>query len=177
MAATPEPARPWYRHFWPWVVFGLPAAAVVASFTTLYLAGPIPAMVVDDYGKIEAESQKDYARDVEAGVLGVTARLERTPSGGGELIVVRLDESVTGPRPEFLEVDLLHPTLERLDRHAVLRPGPDGDFRGTVEPLGGRYHVRLGDPGHTWRLTGDLSPGEPATTLVARTDAAADATP
>ena len=43
---------PWYRQFWPWFVMALPAAAVAASFVTLYLAGSEPAMVVDDYGQI-----------------------------------------------------------------------------------------------------------------------------
>jgi hypothetical protein len=31
-------ARPWYRQFWPWFLVVLPAASIVLSFVTLYLA-------------------------------------------------------------------------------------------------------------------------------------------
>jgi hypothetical protein len=30
--------RPWYRQFWPWFLIVLPAASVVLSFLTLYMA-------------------------------------------------------------------------------------------------------------------------------------------
>lgn len=30
--------KPWYKQFWPWFIFGLPAAVVIASFVTLYIA-------------------------------------------------------------------------------------------------------------------------------------------
>lgn len=38
---------PWYRQFWPWFVFGLPAVVVVASIATVYLAVSNPDPVVD----------------------------------------------------------------------------------------------------------------------------------
>jgi hypothetical protein len=31
-------ASPWYRQFWPWFLIVLPAASVVLSFITLYMA-------------------------------------------------------------------------------------------------------------------------------------------
>jgi hypothetical protein len=31
-------ASPWYRQFWPWFLVVLPAASVVLSFVTLYMA-------------------------------------------------------------------------------------------------------------------------------------------
>ena len=43
-----EPYKPWYRHFWVWVMLAPLIAAVIASFVTLYLAGPPPALVEDD---------------------------------------------------------------------------------------------------------------------------------
>lgn len=30
--------EPWYRQFWPWFIFGLPAVAVIACFITLAIA-------------------------------------------------------------------------------------------------------------------------------------------
>ena len=40
---------PWYKQFWPWFIIALPAAAVIASLFTFYLAVSRPDhMVVDD---------------------------------------------------------------------------------------------------------------------------------
>jgi len=39
---------PWYRQFWPWFIIALPAAAVIASFFTLWLAISNPDYVVVD---------------------------------------------------------------------------------------------------------------------------------
>lgn len=40
IASTQQPSAeaPWYRHFWPWFVFGLPFTVVVAGFVTLAIA-------------------------------------------------------------------------------------------------------------------------------------------
>jgi hypothetical protein len=46
---VPGEGLPWYRQFWPWFIIALPAAAVLASFYTLWLAISNPVqMVVDD---------------------------------------------------------------------------------------------------------------------------------
>jgi hypothetical protein len=46
---TPDSFVPWYRQFWPWFIIALPAAAVIASFFTLWLAVSNPDyLVVDD---------------------------------------------------------------------------------------------------------------------------------
>jgi hypothetical protein len=46
---TPDALVPWYRQFWPWFIIALPAAAVIASLFTLYLAVSNPDyLVVDD---------------------------------------------------------------------------------------------------------------------------------
>lgn len=39
---------PWYRQFWPWFIIALPAAAVIASFFTLWLAISRPDYIVID---------------------------------------------------------------------------------------------------------------------------------
>ena len=33
-----EDSEPWYRQFWPWFIFSLPAAVVVAGITTVVIA-------------------------------------------------------------------------------------------------------------------------------------------
>ena len=52
-----NPVTPWYRQFWPWFIIALPAAAVVASFVTLWLAISRPDYVVldeDDYQRLKS---------------------------------------------------------------------------------------------------------------------------
>jgi len=44
---------PWYRQFWPWFLIALPAAAVIASFITLYLAITHPVHLVIDEGSYQ----------------------------------------------------------------------------------------------------------------------------
>lgn len=34
---TPDD-KPWYRQFWPWFLLALPAAALIAGFSTLVIA-------------------------------------------------------------------------------------------------------------------------------------------
>jgi len=55
---VPAEDLPWYRQFWPWFIIALPAAAVIASFITLWLAISNPDhLVVDDseYRRLKSE--------------------------------------------------------------------------------------------------------------------------
>jgi hypothetical protein len=38
----------WYRQFWPWFIFGLPAVVVVASLATAYIAISHQDPVIDE---------------------------------------------------------------------------------------------------------------------------------
>jgi hypothetical protein len=38
----------WYRQFWPWFIFGLPAVVVVASLVTVYIAVSHQDPVIDE---------------------------------------------------------------------------------------------------------------------------------
>ena len=67
--------KPWYREPWPWVAIGIPAAAVIMGFTTLYLALANPDfLVVDDqkYDVIESELRAQLPSDSEPGALEAT---------------------------------------------------------------------------------------------------------
>lgn len=50
--------EPWYKQFWPWFIMGLPAIAVIASVTTLFIAINNPDYLVikkSEYKNISAE--------------------------------------------------------------------------------------------------------------------------
>jgi|GEM_PF-1745423 hypothetical protein len=44
-----NPEKKWYKQFWPWFIFGLPALVVIASFVTLYIAIIHRDEMVDDH--------------------------------------------------------------------------------------------------------------------------------
>jgi hypothetical protein len=48
---------PWYQQFWPWFIIALPAAAVIGSFFTLWLAVSNPDHLVvdkDEYQRLNS---------------------------------------------------------------------------------------------------------------------------
>ena len=59
-----EPGQPWWKFPHVWMVFGLPAVVVVASFITLYLAIKIPDPVVSSYGRAEQAEEIQPAEPV-----------------------------------------------------------------------------------------------------------------
>ncbi len=42
--------QPWFRQFWPWFIIALPAAAVIAGFTTLWIAIGAAPERIDNFG-------------------------------------------------------------------------------------------------------------------------------
>jgi hypothetical protein len=155
MAAVMD--KPWYRHYWVWIVLAPLIATVVASFVTLYLAGAPPALVVDDFGQIAMAIEQDQARDRRAAELRVAASV--VVDAGGE-VTVRL----AGAAPPRLALELVHPTLEALDRSVML--ARDGDaYRGRIERPDARLYLQLTDDAGEWRLTGELPRGTTAAEL------------
>ncbi len=54
---APEQLIPWYGQFWPWFIIALPAAAVIASFISLWLAISHPDQLVvseDEYKQLNS---------------------------------------------------------------------------------------------------------------------------
>jgi hypothetical protein len=147
------PAQPWYRQFWPWFIFSLPAASVVAGFTTLYLAGSAPAMVVDDYGRIAKTTaqrieRRDYARQ-----LGLSAALRFADSGELYIDLTRVRHE--SPWPAALTLQLVHPTQAERDQIVVLE-GSGGRYATSLVRPAGRYYLALTDHEGNWRLAGEL---------------------
>ena len=58
-----EEGQPWWKFAHVWMVFGLPAVVVVASFITLYLAIKVPDPVVNTYGQgVQSQDLKPEAQ-------------------------------------------------------------------------------------------------------------------
>jgi len=149
--------QPWYRHYWVWLLMIPPAAAVVGGFTTAWLAGGPPALVVDDYGEIGMATEQRRTRDWRAAELGLSAELALPAGDKGQPQVLQLELTMpgNGTPPDELQLELIHPTLAELDQSVVLSHN-GSMYTGQVEPISGRRYVQLGDAGNEWRLVGEL---------------------
>ena len=148
-------AKPWYRHFWVWFILTPVIGSVIAGFVTLYLAGAPPSLVVDDFGQIAMAVELDQQRDRRAVELGVAARLQFDAPSGDSARAVTV--SLSGAAPDSLRLELIHPTLEQMDRHVILKRRGNL-YAGTMQRADTRLYVMISDAAGNWRLTGVLEP-------------------
>jgi hypothetical protein len=158
--------RPWYRQFWPWFLFGLPAIAVVAGITTVIIATTsFDGLVVDDYYKEGLAINRDLDKDHMATRLGLNADL-RFDLAKGTVNVV-LDSAVPIPDQGRLDLTLIHPTRANADVHVPLRAGDrPGHYVAQFPPQAHaiRWDLLLSPEHGNWRLLGRYPGGETAHT-------------
>jgi hypothetical protein len=150
MHAPPGPAQPWYRERWPWVLFAIPAVAVVAGLVTLWLAvASDDGVIADDYYRRGLLINQQLDRVRRAGTMGLGAVLDVTAGGALRLRLVGQADGVAGPAQ--LRVRFAHATRAGLDRTAVLARAPDGGYGAAMAPLPpGRWLVTVETD--EWRL-------------------------
>lgn len=155
-----ESTGSWYRHFWPYIVFGLPLVSIIASLSTVYIAQRDPdAMVVDDYYKAGLAINNDLARDRNAASMGVQAELSMHD---GE-VHLRLRAARGEVLDPTIMLKLIHPTFAEQDVEVPMaRIGP-GEFVAQAPELSAtNWYVQLLPLDEGWRLTGRWSyPSEP----------------
>jgi hypothetical protein len=160
-----QPAQPWYREPWPWLLMSGPATVIVAGVITTTMAfRSSDGLVADDYYKQGLMINKALARDQHASSRGLAATGwyvpgDGTASGGRIRIALKGDSAV----PASVSLRLVHPTRSGQDRTVVLSRSQAGFYEGRLDvpvgnnSAGGRWLVTLeqGD----WRLTGEWLPG------------------
>jgi len=144
-----EDGHPWYREPWPWILFGMPGAVVVASLITFVIAyRGQDELVVDDYYKEGLGINRTLARNRHALELGLSGQLH-VDSGGVKLSLRGNNEAEL---PRQVIVTFTHPTRAELDQSVKLDQAPDG-YRGVMHPLvAGRWQIQIEDEARTWRL-------------------------
>jgi hypothetical protein len=147
-------SQPWYKQFWPWFLFGLPAVSVVVGLSLVVIARywHVDSLVADEYykdGKTIAllvgkfEAAKSLGLSAQATVREGAVSVELSAAGEKEL-------------PAVLRLGIIHPTQDRFDQHVLLQKGLDGMYLGTLKPLhASRWLFQLEDESRTWRMTGD----------------------
>lgn len=146
-------SKPWYREPWPWFLISLPATAVIAGVTTVWIATTsADGLVVGDYYKAGLAINKTLARDDAAHALALTATLQRD---GGALAL-----TLTGrlqAYPDQLSLTLVHPTRQGQDQTLAFSHAGGGHYRASLPAMpAGKWHALLVDAASSWRLSGVL---------------------
>jgi hypothetical protein len=157
---------PWYREPWPWILMSGPAAAVVASFVSLYFAvsGADP-LVADNYYKEGLAINRTIDRDRAALTQGYRA----TVMMGAEGTMLRVQLTGGGAKPQALQLRFIHPTRAGLDRSVTARQIQPGWYEADIElQPASHWYVQLEDVGQSWRLTGEWQQGDASFVLEPR---------
>ena len=141
MRPSREDALPWYRQFWPWFLISLPAAVVLASMATIFLAvSSDDGLVKDDYYREGLAIHRDAARVEAARQLGLKGRLTYREQQGE--VLIEINDAPIGHYPE-LELQIVHPTRPNRDQTVAMTPVAPNHYRGRLDSL---------EPGN-WRLS------------------------
>ena len=145
--------KPWYREPWPWFLISLPATAVIAGLTTVWIAArSADGLVVGDYYKAGLAINQTLARDEAARALALTATLQQVDGA--------LSLNLTGQLktyPDQLNLTLAHPTRQGMDQMLVFSHAGGGHYRATLPAMpAGKWHAELADTASVWRLSGLL---------------------
>ncbi|MCM2681189.1 FixH family protein [Echinimonas agarilytica] len=142
--------RRWYKQFWPWFLIFLPMCAVVASFTTLYIAiGAQQDMVVDDYYKKgkAINFQKDKQNAAMALKLSVDLALQP------DAVAIDFVTGASSLDGSALEVNFYHTTLASKDFTVLAVKDARGQYKAPLtQEITGKWRVTIEPYDAQWRL-------------------------
>lgn len=146
--------RVWWKEPMIWLIAGLPAIAVVASFATYFIAADKPdALVNAGYHKEGMAPGKDTTREERAAALSIMGELAMVNGVARLKLSGRLDAM-----PASLELLLLHPTQSGQDVRVQLQGLGRAEYVGAVpESSRGKRRWVLEPDDHAWRLAGEFT--------------------
>lgn len=168
--APERPARPWYRHRWPWLIMLGPFLVVLAGGYTIWLAYvQQDALVVGDYYRQGKAINQDLRRDQAASRLGLSLALRYDAAAGR--LVGAMSAAQDVPQGAMM-LRLVHSTRPEKDILLPVVADAHGNFSVSLPMLEmARWQVMLEDQGRTWRINGawpwpqqasvNLSAGQP----------------
>lgn len=146
-----QPGKPWYHYPFVWLLFGLPASAVIAGIITFILAAKTDdGLVSDDYYKRGKEINLDLRRDAAAANQQLSAQVMLGADRRNIRIV--LGKPVAGP----LQIKLAHPTRAGFDQTVQLFEQSPQLLSATLPHAleQSNWHVEISDNAGQWRLRG-----------------------
>jgi len=163
-----EDTKPWYRQFWPWFIIALPASAVVAGLTTVWISMQTSdSLVVRSEDGVTNAADRHMSAQRLASELGLAALVEIDHDTGTVAAVMRSGD--LAEVPAALDFELSHPAFADRDQRITLSiamPDKDGNpvwVGHFVTVPEGRFYAVL-HAGDTWRLSAEWQ-GEASLTL------------
>ena len=159
--------RPAWREPMVWLVFAIPAAAVVASIALLVTASRSTGTddaVADEVKRTAQVQVTDLGPDAMARQLRLSAVVRFSDARGEKLIEV-LPVDGGFDRKATLSLALHHPLRAELDRTIALVPAKTGWRSDGELDLSHDWNVQLTPSGGTWRLQGRWTSGQQAAYL------------
>ena len=157
-----DPAKPWFREPWPWLLMSGPAVVVVAGLVTAVLAVRTQdGLVVDDYYKQGLAVNSDISRDLAAKVAGYRADATIDFASGRTVLTM----SHAPSEAKNMRLTFSRAASSGNDRHILLQRSSqqlaENTFTGTLEAAAhlqpGKWYVLLDDDSHTWRLVTNMA--------------------
>ena len=114
-----EDTKPWYRQFWPWFIIALPASAVVAGLTTVWISmQTTDSLVVHAEDGVRKAADRALAAERLAAEMGLAAAVDIDTETRVITAVIRAGE--LAEVPATLDFELSHPAFADRDRHITL---------------------------------------------------------
>lgn len=143
----------WYKEPWAWLVFILPAIAVVAGISTFFIANTNPdTLVVGDYYKKGKAINLEVTKVKLAQKLGMKFALQLH---NNELVI-----KPTGIEKVFpiLNVNFYHPTQAEKDFYLALTQDGSGSFRHHFDKsVTGKWRITLTSFEDNWKIQNVIS--------------------
>lgn len=149
MSIQSEPRSSFYKEPIAWLLFLMPASAVVWSFVLLFAAlDGQDSLVSDSYYKDGVTYTENQAIDHKAKEAQIRAELSFTTNE----VSVHLHSALSA-EPHSLQLKLIHPTLQNEDVDIFLQRMATGEYKGVLEQAQlGRRLVWLQSLEQQWRV-------------------------
>ena len=146
--------KPWYKQFWPWFVFAIPAISIMYSLTAVYIFSQNQVdLVAEDYYKKGKAINLDLSRLRVADALNLKASVSVADTD----IVVNFDKGDLKSNPN-LRVTFTHRTLANKDFTQMVSADLSGAYRfNSPEQLEGSWFVEVEPFDGDWMLQGRVN--------------------
>jgi len=153
---TQEDIEPWYRQFWPWFIMALPASAVVASLTTVFIAVTHQDnLVVDDYYKQGLAINQSLKQQDAAKVLNLTADANYDPVSEKLTLLISATSPIDDP---ILKLTLAHATLAERDQVIFVKRESANKYVATLKNFKtGKWHLILAPADEHWQIKANVT--------------------
>jgi uncharacterized protein len=149
----------WWRHRWPWIILGMLGGTIVACMVTIYIAVTTQdSLVAADYTRHGKGINERLEKDLEAERRGIRLPASALRQSDGSVVFQVSFYSENGEAaPEFVRLQLAHPTIGAQDRSLALVQVQPGQYRAqTHDLMAGYWHLSLEDPSGQWRVRSRL---------------------